>query len=91
MAKKKTQKKKQKVTRITNRNMVSYILTMVLWTLRNNRGDPWGAKRIEKFVDELHEIYGFILQGEINILDIKKQLEKETGIDIELKGFNGEL
>lgn len=44
-----------------------------------------GAKRLEKFVDKLHENYDFVISGEVSLLDIRKQLELETGIKIELQ------
>lgn len=83
--KKKKYKKRVKGERITSKNLVDYVLTLVVWTLRNNEGDPWGTKRIEKFVDKLHENYEFVISGEVSLLDIRKQLELETGIKIELQ------
>lgn len=83
--KKKKYKKRVKGERITNKNLVDYVLTLVVWTLRNNEGDPWGVKRLEKFVDKLHENYEFVISGEVSLLDIRKQLELETGIKIELQ------
>lgn len=83
--KKKKYKKRVKGERITSKNLVDYILTLVVWTLRNNEGDPWGAKRLEKFVDKLHKNYEFVISGEVSLLDIRKQLELETGIKIELQ------
>lgn len=83
--KKKKYKKRVKGERITSKNLVDYILTLVVWTLRNNESDPWGAKRLERFVDKLHENYEFVISGEVSLLDIRKQLELETGIKIELQ------
>lgn len=93
MAKKKKrhfkQSKKSKVDqrkRITNKNMTGYILSLCMWALRNNETDPWGASRLERFLDDVNQIYTDIQSGYLNILDIVKQLEEETKIQIKILG-----
>lgn len=85
--KRRNKKKKDYLkTRITNKNMTGYVLSLCMWALRNNKTDPWGAERLERFVDDVNQIYTDIQNGYLNILDISKQLEEETGIQIKILG-----
>lgn len=92
MAKKKRKFKQSKKSnldlkkRITNKNMAGYILALCLWALKNNETDPWGATRLERFVDNVNQIFQDIQDGYLNILDVVKQLEIETGIQIKIMG-----
>lgn len=53
-------------------------LIIFCWVLHDKFG--FGGKRLEKLVDEIHEIIEAYNDGYINAKDLIEQLEKETGI-----------
>ena len=53
-------------------------LIIFCWVLHDKFG--FDGKRLEKLVDEIHEIIEAYNDGYINAKDLIEQLEKETGI-----------
>lgn len=67
--------------RIKNRQQKeSFTSALIIfgWVLHDKFG--FGGKRLEKLVDEIHEIIEAYNDGYINAKDLIEQLEKETGI-----------
>lgn len=59
---------------------IAYSMAVALMVLRDKFG--FGAKRLEDFIDEAHEMYDSIENEYLDIEDIIQTIEEETGITI---------
>lgn len=70
-----TQGRDEAIKKATDYSMVVPIIV-----LRDEFG--FGAKRLEKFIDAIHELYDSIDQKYLNLDDIVKTIKEETGVEI---------
>ena len=57
------------------------MMNVPLIVLRDNFG--FGAKRLEKFIDEVKKNMDCLTEGYVSFEDLKNALEKETGVKVE--------
>ena len=59
---------------------VECLLTCFAYSLRKHHG--WGYKRIFRVLNEVDQMFGQILNNELNVMDLRQQLKDEVGIVI---------
>ena len=74
----------KKMERETARKIATFdvecLLTCFAYSLRRNH--KWGYKRIFRTLNSVDVMFGQILDGTLNVNDLKQQLVDETGIKI---------
>ena len=59
---------------------IAYSMAVALMVLRDKNG--FGAKRLERFIEDVADMLDSYNRGYLNLDDIEKTLEEETGIKI---------
>lgn len=71
---------KEEATRKAVDTLLTEVLCISVWALHNRF--HWGSVRLERFLDEFFETEEDLEDGRYSFEDIKKTVEKETGISI---------
>ena len=71
---------KEEATQKAVDTLLTEVLCISVWALHN--GFHWGPVRLGRFLDEFFETEEDLEDGRYSFEDIKKTVEKETGISI---------
>ena len=71
---------KEEATQKAVDTLLTEVLCISVWALHNRF--HWGSVRLERFLDEFFETEEDLEDGRYSFEDIKKTVEKETGISI---------